>query len=354
MGPDAEQAQQDTPGTAPASGTRLRDMVVVGASAGGVQALSELVRGLPADLPAALMIVLHMSPKSPGALASILRRVSSLEVTAADDLAPVRRGRVYVARPNCHLLLRDGEVRLGRGPRENGHRPAVDPLFRSAARWYGSRAVAVVLSGTMDDGAAGAVSVARRGGAVAVQDPADALYDSMPRAALRAVGSAVVAPVTELSGHITRLVQGPAGELAGDVPAELTLETDLAELASEALHQPERPGLPSGVSCPDCHGVLYELDDKEVLRYRCRVGHAWSPASLEASKDQEVENAMWIAVRNLEERTALYRDLAEQSRRSGRSRSADLYEDRYRQAEGASEVIRGLLTGGELGFGDSR
>ncbi len=350
MGPDGERAQQDTPGAAPASGTRLRDMVVVGASAGGVQALRELVRGLPADLPAALMIVLHMSPDGPGALTSILRRVASLDVSAAEDTAPVRPGCVYVARPDCHLLLRDGEVRLGRGPRENGHRPAVDPLFRSAARWYGPRAVAVVLSGTLDDGAAGALTIAQRGGAVAIQDPADALYDGMPRAALRAVGSAVVAPVTELSGHITRLVQGPAGELAGDVPAELTLETELAELASEALHQPERPGVPSGVSCPDCHGVLYELDGKDVLRYRCRVGHAWSPESLEAAKDDEVEDAIWVAVRNLEERSALYQDLAERSRFGGRSRSAGIYEERWREASRAAEVIRGVLASGQLGF----
>ncbi len=333
MGPDAERAQQDTPGAAPASGTRLRDMVVVGASAGGVQALRELVRGLPADLPAALMIVLHMSPEGPGALTSILRRVASLDVSAAEDMAPVRPGCVYVARPDCHLLLRDGEVRLGRGPRENGHRPAVDPLFRSAARWYGPRAVAVVLSGTLDDGAAGALTIAQRGGAVAIQDPADALYDGMPRAALRAVGSAVVAPVTELSGHITRLVQGPAGELAG-----------------EALHQPERPGVPSGVSCPDCHGVLYELDGKDALRYRCRVGHAWSPESLEAAKDDEVEDAIWVAVRNLEERSALYQELAERSRFGGRSRSAGIYEERWREASRAAEVIRGVLASGRLGL----
>ncbi len=349
MGPEGQQKQQHTTGT-PAAGTRFRDMVAVGASAGGVQALRELVRGLPADLPAALMIVLHMSPEGPGALASILRRVSSLEVTAAEDLAPIRPGRVYVARPNCHLLLRDGEVRLGRGPRENGHRPAVDPLFRSAARWYGSRAVAVVLSGTMDDGAAGALSVARRGGAVAVQDPADALYDGMPRAALRAVGSAVVAPVAELAGHVTRLVAGPAAEPAGAVPPELALETDLAELASAALHQPERPGVPSGVSCPDCHGVLYELEDKEVLRYRCRVGHAWSPESLETAKDDEVEDAIWVAVRNLEERTALYQELAERSRIGGRSRSAASYEERWREASRAAQVIRGVLASGRLGL----
>lgn len=349
MGPAEQQDLQDAPGAA--DGARVRDMVVVGASAGGVQALRELVRGLPGDLPAALLIVLHMSPEGPGALARILRRTASLEVAAAQDMTPVRKGRVYVARPDCHLLLRDGEVRLGRGPRENGHRPAVDPLFRSAARWYGSRAVAVVLSGAMDDGAAGALAVHRRGGAVAVQDPADAMYDGMPRAALRAVGSALVAPVAELPGQITRLVRGPASEAAGEVPPDLVLETDLAELASEALHQPNRPGVPSGVSCPDCNGVLYELEDAEALRYRCRVGHAWSPGSLEAAKDQEVEDAIWVAVRNLEERTAMYRELAGRSRSSGRQRSAEFYEERWQEASRAAEVIRGLLAAGRLGFG---
>ena len=285
MGPAGQQDVHGTPGAAAAAGARVRDMVVVGASAGGVQALRELAGGLPADLPAALLIVLHMSPGGPGALARILKRAASLEVVAAEDTVPVRKGRVYVTRPDCHLMLRDGEVRLGRGPREHGHRPAVDPLFRSAARWYGSRTVAVVLSGAMDDGAAGALAVARQGGVVAVQDPADAMYDGMPRAALRAVGSALVAPVAELPGQIARLVRGPAGEAPGKVSPELALETDLAELA------------------------------------------------------------------DLEERTALYQELAERSRSGGRHRSAEFCQQRWHEAGRAAEVIRGVLASGRLGPG---
>jgi two-component system chemotaxis response regulator CheB len=345
MSPDGQQAQ---PGTPPAS-PQPRDLVAVGASAGGVQAIRELVRGVPADLPAAMMVVLHMSPGGRGALANILQRVAPLEVIPAEDMTPVRPGCIYVARPGFHLLLHDGEVRLGRGPRENGHRPAVDTLFRSAARWYASRAVAVVLSGSLDDGAAGALAVARRGGVVAVQDPEDALYDGMPRAALRAVRSAVVAPIAELPGKVAELVRGPAAPVPGSPAPDLVLETDMAELTREALHSPKRPGVPSGISCPDCHGVLYQLDDTEELRYRCRVGHAWSPDSLEAYKDDEVEDAMWVAVRNLEERATLYHSLAERSRLSGRSRSAELYENWYKQATHASEVIRGLLTSSDLG-----
>lgn len=329
---------------------------MVGASAGGVEALRELMRGLPGDLPAAMLIVLHMAARGRGALARVLQRVAALEVTPAEDLAPVRPGRVYVARPDRHLLLRDGEVRLGRGPRENGYRPAVDPLFRSAARWYAARTVAVVLSGSLDDGAAGALAVARRGGTVAVQDPADAMYDGMPSAALRAVGSAVVAPAAELPGQLTRLVGGPAAAPGGGTGREmggtLRLETDLAELDPEALHQPARPGTPSRVSCPDCHGVLFRIDDRPTVRYRCRVGHAWSPGALEASKDQEVEDAIWVAIRALKERTALYRDLAERARGSGLPESAARYEERQRQAERAAETIRGLLTSGRLGLGE--
>lgn len=346
---------QQAPGGPPpaaAAGTRLRDLVVVGASAGGVQALRELVHGLPGDLPAAMLIVMHMAPGSRGALANILKRVAALEVTPAEDMMPVRKGCIYVARPDCHLLLRDGEVRLGRGPRENGARPAVDPLFRSAARWYASRAVAVVLSGTLDDGAAGAVAVARRGGAVAVQDPADALYDGMPAATLRAVGSAVVAPVAELPGQVTRLVYGPPAELEDELPPDLVLETDMAELAKQALHSPDRPGVPSPVSCPDCNGVLFQVDGEPVMRYRCRVGHAWSSDALEAAKDQEVEDAMWVAVRNLEERTAMYGELADRARIGGRARAAGTYEEKGKQAGHAAEIIRELLSTGRLGVGD--
>lgn len=310
------------------------------------------MRGLPAGLPAAVLVAMHMAPGGRGALAKILQRAAALEVLPAEHLARVRRGRVYVARPDCHLLLRDTELRLGRGPRENGYRPAIDPLFRSAARWFGPRAVAVVLSGTLDDGAAGAFAVARRGGAVAVQDPADAMYDGMPRAALLAVRDAIVAPVAELPGHIVRLVQAPPVAAGSDPPGELALETDLAELASGALHQQDRPGKPAQVSCPDCNGVLYEIGEQPALRYRCRVGHAWSPESLEAAKHEEVEDAMWIAVRNLEERRALYHDLAERAREAGRAVSAATYEDRYQEARHAAEVIRELLASGRPELGE--
>lgn len=349
----SQQAQGGRPQETP-TGPQRRDVVVVGASAGGVEALRELMRGLPGDLPAAMLIVTHMAPGGRSALAQILQRVARMEVAVADDMAPVRPGQVYVARPDCHLLLRDGEIRLGRGPRENGFRPAIDPLFRSAARWYAGRTVAVVLSGSLDDGAAGAFTVARQGGAVAVQDPGDALYDGMPRAALRAVSSAVVAPIADMPKQLTQLIGGPAAAAGGEVPGGLVLETDLAELDSDALHQPQRPGEPSPVSCPDCHGVLYEIDDQPVLRYRCRVGHAWSPGSLEAAKDDEVEDAMWIAVRNLEERTAFYLNMAAQARQRGRPASAATYEDRHQEARRAAEVIRQLIRSGRLGLGELR
>lgn len=346
-----QQAQDDPARTA--AGARLRDLIVVGASAGGVEALRELVHGLPEDLPAAMLVVTHMAPGGSGALARVLQRRCALSVAAAEDMEPVRYGRVYVARPDCHLLLRDGEVRLGRGPRENGYRPAVDPLFRSAARWYDSRAIAVVLSGTLDDGAAGALAVSRRGGAVAVQDPSDAMYDGMPKAALRAVSSAVVAPIADMSATLTRLVTEAAPALSpdGQDSDDTAMETEMADVAGAAMHIPRPPGEPSTVSCPDCHGVLNKIDEP-ALRYRCQVGHAWSPESLEAAKDLEVEDAIWIAVRNLEERTSLYHDLARRARDAGRAVSAARYDDRYKEAQRAAEVIRDLLASGRLGLSD--
>ena len=265
---------------------RRRDLIVVGASAGGVAALQAFVHGLPADLPAAVLVVMHMRAAGPGKLAGILQRQTMLPVGRAEDMTPVRPGRIYVARPGCHLLLRDGEIRLGRGAHENGHRPAVDALFRSAARWYGPRTVSVVLSGALDDGAAGAAAVARRGGAAAVQDPADALFDGMPTATLQAVPSAVTAPLAELPAAVVRLLREPASPGASEVTRQLTIETDMAELTSQALRDPDRPGTPSELSCPDCHGILYDIDDPAVPRYRCRVGHAWSLQSLAVFQDQ--------------------------------------------------------------------
>src|SRR5436190_7735727 len=200
--PPAELAEVEPPAVV----TAQRDIVVMGASAGGVETLAELVSGLPEEFPAAIFVVLHLLPTAHSVLPEILDRSGTLPAAAAVDDEDIDRGRIYVAPPDRHLLLGPGRVSLTRGPRENGHRPAVDPLFRSAARAYRQRVIAVVLSGSLDDGTAGLRLVKRMGGTTVAQDPDDALYPSMPASAIANNSVDCVAPLAEMAGLLSRLV----------------------------------------------------------------------------------------------------------------------------------------------------
>ncbi|MEZ0166115.1 chemotaxis protein CheB [Kineococcus sp. LSe6-4] len=331
-----------------------RDVVLVGASAGGVEALRALVAGLPADLPATVLVVLHVPPTGANALAAILDRSGPLPARAAEHGAPLRRGEVLVAVPDRHLLLTDDHVALSSGPRENGHRPAVDTLFRSAARAVGPRAVGVVLTGALDDGAAGLVALRAQGGLGVVQDPADALYDGMPRAALEAAGPEHVVPLADLPGLLTRLVreQAPARPVGAgtgaDEQALVNEEVAMAEFDLRPLEGDDHPGEPSGYSCPDCSGVLWRIEDHGLLRFRCRVGHAWSPQSLQDQQTAELDGALWMALRSLEERAALAREMADRARQAGHGLTAVRFSDRAEETGEAARTIRRLLTSGTL------
>ncbi len=320
------------------------DIVVVGASAGGVEALTELVRQLPADLPAAVFVVLHVPADGTSVLPQILTRRGPLPAEHPRDGAPIRPGRIYVAPPNRHLLLKDGHLRLALGPRENGHRPAIDPLFRTAARHYGRRVVGVVLSGTLDDGTAGLIAVKLRGGLAIAQHPDEALYSGMPRSAIDNVAVDHVLPIAGIASLLVELAHTPVADASGEpTPAEMNMEADMAELAPDALHNDERPGTPSGFGCPDCGGVLWELRDGEVTRFRCRVGHAWSPDSLLAEQAEQLEEALWIALRALQESGALARRLAERYQRQGQAAMRARFEQQAQDANSRAEVIRRVL-----------
>jgi two-component system chemotaxis response regulator CheB len=262
---------------------------------------------------------------------------------SAEDGAPLTPGRILVAPPDRHLVVRDGHVVLGRGPKENGHRPAIDVLFRSAARWHGPRTVGVVLSGTLDDGAAGLLTIAERGGVAVVQDPATALYDAMPAAALRAVPDAICTAMSELPQTVASLCGEPASDSAPAVGRTLEMETDIPEMDENALREEDRPGVPAAMSCPDCAGAMFVLDEGSVVRYRCRVGHAWSPESLLAEQVEAAEGALWAAIRVLEEKAALHRQLADRAgdRHSGIGRT--YHEERSDEAQQSAATLRELL-----------
>jgi two-component system chemotaxis response regulator CheB len=318
------------------------DIVVVGASAGGVEALAELAASLPADLPAAVFVVLHIPATGTSALPDILSRHGPLPASHVKDGELIERGRIYVAPPDHHALLRAGQVRLTRGPRENGHRPAVDSLFRSAAREYATRVIGVVLSGALDDGTAGLLAIKSRGGLAVVQEAGDALYPAMPCHALEHVRVDHVVAVASMGKLLARLTAEPAGGPPGPVPTSMKVEVDVEGFSLEAI-EGENPGKPSGFSCPDCNGVLWEIQTGDLHRYRCRVGHAWSPASLLTQQTEALEGALWIALRTLEERAALARRLAEPARRRGHSITATRFEDQATEAQRAARLVRNLL-----------
>ena len=321
-----------------------RDLVVVGASAGGVEALRTLVAGLPLDFPAAVLVVLHTPATSRSALAAILDRSGPLPAAQAQEEDRLQRGRILVAPPDRHLIVYDRQVTLSRGPRENGHRPAVDVLFRSAARALGPRVIGVVLSGTLDDGAAGLVAVHRWGGVGVVQSPEDAMYPSMPRAAIAGDHPRHVVPVAEMPALLGQLVREQVDLPPVDAMARLTdREIAVAALDGDELNDPDRPGTFSGFACPDCHGVLLEITEAHVHRFRCRVGHAWSPHSLAAQQTFAVEGALWMALRALEEKAALADRLSAGARERGHAITAQSFAAQAAESRSSALVLRDLV-----------
>jgi two-component system chemotaxis response regulator CheB len=308
--------------------TPLRSLVVIGASAGGVETLSRVAAALPADFPATVCIVLHIAPGSPSALAAILNRAGPLPCRPAVDGEKLRPGEVLVAPPDHHLVIVDGRVGLTVGPRENGHRPSVDVLFRTAAEARDTRVVGVVLSGTRDDGTAGLATIKARGGAAIVQDPDEALYAGMPANALAHVRVDVVAPSTEIAETILRLVREDSF-----VPA----------IQSDNPGHAFIPGDPVISVCPECGGVLSERRDAGMTQWSCRVGHRYSPESLADAQGEGVEAALWAAVRALDDRRALLERMAEGLESGGHNRSARSFRWRAAEVTEQATAVRATL-----------
>jgi two-component system, chemotaxis family, protein-glutamate methylesterase/glutaminase len=323
-----------------------RDLVVIGASAGGIEALRQLVGKLPADLPAAVLVVVHIPPTAESVLPRILSRSGPVPAKRAVHGEKYERGRIYVAPPDHHVMPFGDRLRLARGPRVNGHRPAIDPLFRAAARQVGPRAVGVILSGTLDDGTAGMMAIKQHGGVAVVQSPSDALYAAMPKNVLQRVDvdhTVHAAAIGELLGNLTR------EEIEIDTDRKRGnggMTTDALEL--EEPNEEETRGPPSVFTCPDCHGALWELSDGNTLRYRCHVGHAFGPETLFASQSEALEDAVWAAYRALRESAMLAKRLGARAESQGLFAVSKHYELRHREAYDRAEVLRGVLERGEL------
>ncbi len=318
-----------------------RDVIVIGASAGGVQALQGLVAQLPPEFPASVLVVLHLMSSGTSVLHSILDRAGPLAATQAREGEPLERAHIYVAPPDFHLLMRGPGVHLSAGPRENGHRPAIDPLFRSAARAYGPRLVGVILSGMLDDGTDGLRLIKARGGACVVQDPEDAAYGGMPESAIDYVGPDFIVPLAEMGETLSELVDAPLDPGSPDgVEDPATQDVDLVEVE---LGRDDPAGAPTLLTCPDCGGVMMERDDGGLVRFACQVGHAYSPESLNEHQGEALESALWNATRTLDERADLLRRMARRADRHGIGKTVDRLNRKADVASGQADEIRATI-----------
>lgn len=316
-----------------------RDIVVIGGSAGATAPLKTLLSGLPSDLSAAVFIALHVPARSIGILTTVASAVGRLPVHPAEDGMPIKPGHIYLAVPDHHLILAKGHLRLGRGPRENMVRPAIDAMFRSAAVSYGPRVIGVILSGLLNDGASGLEAIKRCGGIAVVQDPADAIADEMPLSALRAAAVDLTVPSVRLGDVLSDLVQEPAGWPV-PVPPDIRLEVDIA--AGERVDSEVLRGLadPSALTCPSCGGVMSAVRGSKPLRFRCQVGHAMTADVMAKEQENTVDEALRVALRVIEERAELVARMAEDGRKAGRTAVAETYGERAEEYRKYADTIR--------------
>jgi two-component system, chemotaxis family, protein-glutamate methylesterase/glutaminase len=319
----------------------MHDIIVIGASAGGLPALIQLISLLPSTFSASLFVTLHLPPESTSNLATILRRAGVLEAVFPRYHEPIQPGYIYVAPPNWHLILDAQGVHLNNGPRENGARPAVDPLFRSAADAFGERVVGIILSGALDDGVGGLAAIKARGGLAIAQDPKEADFEGMPRSAIENVDVDHILPVAQIAPLLVQLAARRDAQ-TDDLPGQ----------AAPAMGQAPQP--PSNASstpqwelqfrCPDCNGVLLPVKEGSVAQFRCEVGHFYSPHTLLSEQSRDLENALWGAVRVMHERARFLRQLAANTRERGNPRSALHYEAQAHEIEEQAQTLRELMS----------
>lgn len=323
-----------------------RDIVVIGASAGGIEALRRLCASLPTDFPGSVFVAQHLSASSRSVLAQLLDRAGPLPALTPRDEEPILPGHIYVAAPDHHLLLRPGRILMRRGPMENRSRPSVNALFRSAAVAYGGRVVGVVLTGLLDDGTEGLIAITAAGGATVVQDPDDAEWPSMPRNAIARDHVEHIVPLAQLGALLTRLVgeeARPDKPLSEDIRIEDRMAAQEIAVTDDSL---KTPGTPSHIACPDCGGVLNQTK-KDGFHFRCQIGHAFTPLGLASAQTDELERALAVAARTHRDRIRLFEQMREDAHARGLShaemRWSAAAEDSIRMAgaiEGALASLR--------------
>ncbi|HEU4555443.1 MAG TPA: chemotaxis protein CheB [Chitinophaga sp.] len=319
-----------------------RNIIVIGASAGGFEAIKQLVAGLPNDLDAAVLIVWHMSPDVRGVLPEALNRLNSLPAGHAVNYEPLKTGRIYVARPDYHLVVEKDEIRVTHGPKENRFRPAIDPLFRSAAFAYHNRVIGVILSGALDDGSAGLWTIKQCGGLAVVQDSLDAEVPSMPENAMRAVVVDHVVPAAQIGPLLAQLSQQQVasnGIKMGEDKRTL-MEINIAMDQDPLKNNIMQFGQLTPYTCPECHGVLTALSEGGRLRFRCHTGHAFSADSLLAGISESIEESLWSAIRSVQESAMLLNHMGDHFAEVNQPRLAAMYFKKAKEAERRVDIVR--------------
>ncbi len=323
-----------------------RDIIVVGASAGGVGALTKLISGLPKDFPASIFVVQHLLPHRESALPDVLQRVSKLPVCSPAPQEKIQRGHIYIAPPDKHLILENNHINLVHGPKENHSRPSVDVLFRSAALEHGPRVIGIILSGRLGDGTSGLHAIKSAGGIAIVQDPADATYPSMPLSAAQQVSVDASLPLEKIPEKLTKLIREPVKTMKSKKTSKKKLgkkELEILEFKEEALNKEGEYGVPSVYSCPDCKGVLWEIKDGDLVRFRCRTGHGYLPEILSERQSDSIESSLWAAMTALEEKSSLTLRLAKRFSTYGDSQTAERFRTKSKDALAKAEILRDIL-----------
>jgi two-component system chemotaxis response regulator CheB len=316
-----------------------RDILAIGTSAGGVDALIFLAARLQRNLPASVLLTIHLPQHSRSSLDEVLTRAGPLPAVFAKDGDVLRKSHIYIAPPDRHLIVDGDRISLGEGPRENNARPAVDPMLRSAAVCCGSRTIGVVLTGSLGDGASGLWTIHQSGGITVVQDPKDAAFAEMPMTALNRAKPDHVVRLKDMPALLASLAQEPAGE-AKALPRSIQYEVEIARTGRSDMEHMDKFGRRSVLTCPDCGGVMWEIDEEDLSRFRCHVGHTYTAELMSLALDDNLRRALASAVRALEERTALAQKLYHQAKNSGHRLLAETWAEKMKEFEREADIIR--------------
>ena len=323
-------------------------IIVIGTSKGGVQALTELVSLLPKDFPASIFIVQHLSPGFKSQLAEILSAQGDLPAITPEDGDQIKPGIIYVARENRHLLVQQDHIILPFGPRENRLRPSIDALFRSAAAYQTSRAVAILLTGYLDDGVSGLAAVKRCGGITIVQDPQEAEAPDLPNNAINSVDVDHVLSISEIAEKLVEIVHQPAKKPL-PVPEEIKMDVKVSEHSVPGgLRKMSEMGEISPYTCPDCGGVMWDVENEPVGRLVCHTGHSFTMNSFLHSQSEVIENSLWEVIRFIQERIKIVERLAEKDRQDGRADSASNYYKKNEELSHHVRILRKFIISGGL------